>query len=257
MEKRGLISFIVILSLAIMLFLLQFGKAEEDETLVESVEKDRILVIRGTGFNRLRVNESLTLISDIKIEIIDIEGFQWTSLVHNLSRRPGRSVIKKCLSFTIVDTPTEALGSRLTKMLTDEVNKGAILTVIGGPFAFGKGGYRDTPFEEILPVKSKGEWDIIKLDKPEPMKAGIKCSEIFPLEWDSMPTVEYLHDVILKEGADVLIKAGDYPILTRMKVGEGYSYAFTGVLFGTDKNGFWEWRDWSKFVFMLIKGGSS
>lgn len=229
--------------------------AEDKEN--SSDPQERILIFRGAGFQRLGVREAAALLKDHNVETSDITGFRWRRLGHSLTRRPSRRTIGQCRSIALIDIHNQALGSRLPGQLMETVKKGATLSVFGGPFAFGKGEYKGSLLEELLPAKSVGVWDTVKLDKPQPMLASEECRKTFPVDWSTPPTVEFMQKVELKKEAEVLIEAGGLPVLSRWNVGKGFVYAFTGLPFGTDEKGFWNWSEWPKFLSMVFEGTSA
>ena len=218
-----------------------------------SASRDSAMVLRGLGFSRMRVAEALALVEDFEVELADTAGFRWTRVGYGLSRRPGARAIRRCASYTLFGMHVQSLGSRLPRLVEESIRQGARLCVFGGPNAFGKGAYSGTALEALLPVRCKGPWDTVKFDEPRPFTVSAACRQRFPLDWDPPPTVQYAHDVDLAPEAEVLIRAGEHPILVRRSLGQGNVYAFTGLCYGTDPNGFWAWPQWPQFLALLMR----
>jgi hypothetical protein len=215
------------------------------------------LVLRGMGFNRLRVAELLESLPAEKVETIDLQSglvFGGSRSADSLSRYPGDHVLAGIQGFLLADVAAGVFGERLMERMIGRVQAGARLVVLGGIGAYGKGHYRGSRLEEVLPVTAADNpWDIFNAGaalRLEPTKRG---KELLPLAWEDAPTVRYLHRTELREGAEVLVTAGGQPVLSRRKVGQGYGYAFTGAPFGVDPQAFWKWADWPTLIRTLLQ----
>ena len=115
------------------------------------------------------------------------------------------------------------------------VRNGGTLVVGGGPFAYGCGGYTGSFIEEMLPVTT----------------FPFDCRPACEADPDGRTAVAFsagdaklfwIHKLPVKPGAEVLLKAGDDPLLVRGRYGHGTVYAFLGAPIGDearDAKAFW------------------
>ena len=219
---------------------------EWEQTLPpDAPDMRRVLVFGGVGFNRLDLTALTKHWPEHQVKFVPIRGFQWRRPSPSLAYYPGPIAVEKADAFYIAGVPASAVGSRLTGMIEKRVRQGATLIVLGGPEGFGKGGYADSPLEKLLPVTSGGPFDVKPMPEPTPLQPTAEAPDaIKSLSWSDKPLVHYYHEVTLKEGAEVILKAGDLPVLMRAALGEGRAYAFTVPAFGPEVGAYWTWRDW-------------
>ncbi|MFA5810389.1 MAG: glutamine amidotransferase, partial [Thermoleophilia bacterium] len=160
------------------------------------------------------------------------------------------------------------------KNLREYVYRGGTLFVVGGARAFGHGGYKNTFLADILPVevtkydleKAVGEAQLITVASSHELTKGVLIPRKAPEDPFSFANVSgaaetsprnvYYHKVRVKPRATVLLTAGDQPILTVWKFGQGTVYAMTGTPLGElPKDGgvpWWEWEGWKTILDRII-----
>lgn len=125
---------------------------------------------------------------------------------------------------------SKVLPNRL-ESISAYVKSGGGLVMIGGYMTFqgieGKARYAGSPIEDVLPVTLLHHDDRVEApqgvaphvgDPGHAMLAGV------PAEW---PALLGYNQVAAKPGAEVLVRAGDDPLLVAGQVGKGRSVAFT------------------------------
>ena len=147
-----------------------------------------------------------------------------------------------------------AIGDIGFEMICDYVEQGGNLLVIGGPYAFGNGEFEDTRFLEVLPVILSGPFDLkwagkgkswaLKSVKPShPVLKGVSFAQ--------NPRVFWHHFVTPKADTEVVLKAGDKPVLILGRYGKGKVAVLTLSPTGLGAEGetqWWDWEGWPQLV---------
>jgi len=140
--------------------------------------------------------------------------------------------------------------------LRDFVEQGGGLLVLGGYWTLGRGGFRESVLEEVLPVNLS-----VGGDREEiiPLEGGVSALEATAqapeaargLAWQVRPSVHYVHRVEAKPDAEVWARAGQRPMLIAGKFGKGRVIVWAGTIHGRFAEGetpFWQWHDWPKLL---------
>lgn len=155
----------------------------------------------------------------------------------------------------ILESPDAAAFSPSEQeMLRDYVKAGGGILVLGGYYSYGKGRWEGTTLGGIMPVKTKGPWDLVEV------KAALEPSAPNPrlkdLALPGPPRAVWVHDVEPLPGAPILATAGGKPLLVASPAGPGKVLCFTGTILGyEDKAGgtpFWKWDQYPAFLQSLI-----
>lgn len=116
------------------------------------------------------------------------------------------------------------------ELIKEYVEQGGAFGMIGGYMTFmgieGKGCYRGTPLEEILPVRMKDHDD--RRELPQGFQIRLRAEEhpvTAGLDGD-WPCLLGYNQTEAKEGAEVLISCGQDPILALGEYGEGRTFAW-------------------------------
>ena len=208
-----------------------------------------LLCARGPGFSTMRINSVLDLVPEQRVTRLE---FKWMKDNYRLSEYPGEYLVPLYGGYLFAGVPYQAIGPRLTAFVEQGVRDGANLLVMGGPYAFGKGGYGDTPFEALLPVRSIEPFEVRMFGEPERLEPTQASRESLAMDWANPPTLHYYHDLELAEDAEVLITAGTEPILVRRSLGEGHVYAFLGFSAGRDPKGYTSHPDWPGLLAGIV-----
>ncbi|MBU4211102.1 MAG: hypothetical protein KKD33_00805, partial [Verrucomicrobia bacterium] len=150
------------------------------------------------------------------------------------------------------------IGDTGMEMIKDYCKYGGNLLVLGGPFAYGNGGYKGTALDEILPVLSQGPFDLKAVDgvmKWTPGQKMIKTGSLDALK------PGYIHYVKVKPAAKVLLTCGEDPFLVAGAYGDGTVMCITGTPLGSSD--FCNTPQWQEVLANILdysglkkKGGS-
>jgi len=158
-------------------------------------------------------------------------------------------------TIVLSDVNYKAIGDIGFEMICDYVEQGGSLLVTGGPYAFGNGEFEGTRFLDVLPVRLSGpfdlkwagkgkSWALKPADSTHPILKGISFAQ--------NPRVFWHHFVTPKEGAEVVLKAGEKPLLILGRYGKGKVAVLTLSPTGVAAEGevaWWDWEGW----FPLVK----
>jgi hypothetical protein len=229
----------------------------------EATEGGDCLVFRGLAFERYRLSEALAATGEKKIRKYSLLNWRSPPEARNtfkLDRLPSSATVARARSIILVDMPAGPDGilpDFLLRQMADRVRAGGRLIVLGGLLTLEKGNYQGTPLEPVLPVELSA--DVWRLrPRPEPVPLQPQSEELAAgLAWEPAPCVLYRHDLPLREGTEVLLKAGDQPLLVKRSYGEGEVFVFLGAPCGTAARAlrFWEWPHWPTFLARVIAPG--
>lgn len=155
----------------------------------------------------------------------------------------------------ILESPDAAAFSPSEQeMLRDYVKAGGGILVLGGYYSYGKGRWEGTTLGELMPVKTKGPWDLTQVAAP--LVVGAQSPALQGLDFAAGPRVVWAHDVEPLPGAPLLLTAGGKPLLIASPPGQGKVLCFTGTILGyEDQAGgvpFWKWDKYPAFLQSLI-----
>jgi uncharacterized membrane protein len=154
-----------------------------------------------------------------------------------------------CDVVVIGDVSAAALGDTAMEMLSDYVQHGGRLLVLGGPLAYGSGGYRGSLLEKVLPVVSGGPFDLQPCASPGPTEAAGALAGIAPYEFSKDNWVH--RGVTVKPDAQVLLKVGATPLVVEGRSGQGTAVCVLATPVGPQ-----DWcasRQWREALERLVK----
>jgi uncharacterized membrane protein len=242
-----------------------------------------VLYIEGTPrleqkFLRLSLDAS----RDIKVETVRIDPQHVTETkpadLDDLLKPPGKYDV-----YILGDIDSTAFTNQELKDLSDSIEAGKGLIMLGGFHTFGPGGYYETKLADVLPVvmdrleRQNPEDDTIRPDVhlhglvrmvPTPRQLGhfvmtlAAGAEANKAAWDKLPQLDganLFSDARLKRGASVLAEADgkeENPLLVTQVYGKGRVIAFAG-------DSTWRWwmhgfqsahkRFWRQIVLWLAR----
>jgi uncharacterized membrane protein len=218
-------------------------------------EKTRanIVVVNGIDYRDYLIKESLSnyqagkvLYHDIKLDV---------NLLPKVTARPVDIItadeLKTAGLFVMTNAPAPAIAPETRQLLKAHINDGMSLLIMGGLFSLGKGQYVGTELEEIAPVDVKDKWDVKKLDKALAIKPAQGVVFSSDIKWEQLPSVLFYHDVKLKEGDEVWLRAGNIPVLVVRKQGKGRTAAWLSAPLGIAPEGvlpYWQWESYPKLM---------
>jgi hypothetical protein len=235
-----------------------------DEDASVASKRDRHLLFNGIAFNRYDIAGALKAagVHENEIREFTIENPKPALTPENkffIDKLPGSAALAKAKTCVFVDCPfgpRSIIPAVTQKAIVENVRRGMRLVVFGGLYALGKGYYENSVLADSLPVGIKGPWELKKL--PKPLLVAPVSGAFADLDWRRQPAVEYLHDLKLKKGAEILLKAGEKPLLVRSKLGKGEILIFLGAPCGVSPRNsrnplFWKWSQWEKLVGEILK----
>jgi hypothetical protein len=165
---------------------------------------------------------------------------------------PPASTIDEYAIIILGDVNIESVRPMMSR-LAAYVRNGGVLLVTGGPFAYGCGGYTGTLLDSMLPVESKpfdlrpalGDQDF---NKPLPFR-GEK------IEKSTAPELYWIHKVKVKNNSQVLLKAGELPLLVAGTYDKGKVLVFLGAPLGTAPDGgrpYWDSVEYVKIMQNIL-----
>ncbi|MBI2190771.1 MAG: hypothetical protein HYU36_02150 [Planctomycetes bacterium] len=153
------------------------------------------------------------------------------------------------------------LDSASQHRLRDFVAQGGGLLVLGGYWTLGKGGFRDSPLEDLLPVNLfAGDplHEISPATDPQDPSRGLALlptaqapESVRQLPWLVRPAVRQAHHVQEKTDAQVWVRAGTRPLLVTGSFGKGRVAVWAGTVHGRfrmEETPFWEWHGWPLLI---------
>lgn len=233
----------------------------DKEQIVSSEKKDLYLLFQGFSFDYYKIDPALRTagVATNEIRNYDLDCWRATSYPENTfkyNKLPGSDPLGRANAIVLIDAPREPgniLPEFLLKDIIQSVTNGAKLVIFGGLFTLEKGGYKNSILEKFLPVKLENPWQVKESEKAMPISpVAAKYRE---LDWSAKPCVYYYHDLKLQNDAEVLLKAGDKPLLVSGKLGKGEILVFLGTVCGppsTDPPVFWKWEHWPELVSLII-----
>lgn len=152
-----------------------------------------------------------------------------------------------------IDAPV--LGEKWLKMLRDFVDQGGGIVVLGGEWAYTRGGYTGTPLAEMLPVEMSNEYPIPVDRAGAPLKAESGSNLPSDLAFEKAPRSFYSHTLTPKNGAKVELRVGERAAIVSGSFGNGRVVACALTIHGKPPEGtlaFWEWQDWPRMLGNVV-----
>ncbi len=146
-----------------------------------------------------------------------------------------------------VDLSHSTLAQR--QLLRDYVLDGGRLIVLGGSQTLGQGGFYNTFVADILPVDLAGPYEVVALQPP------VALGGAPGQPWEGGPSVFWMHQVGVREGADILAWAGKDPIVITWTRGRGRVTVFAGTTLGggdAAPTPFWKTDAWGRLLARLL-----
>jgi hypothetical protein len=193
-------------------------------------EKPQVLYLKGLLTPDYRLEPALRQVSP---EVTIKEGFHYNggTFGWGLDYFPyDYDALMSNDLIIIGDINASALNETGIEMLKDYCEHGGNLLVLGGPYAYGDGGYQSTQLAQLLPVVCRGAFDL------QPAGAGTVKSalpaQVLPPAQVQALAPQYLNLVTAKPGAQVLLSYGGRPLLVQGTFGEGKVYCLTAPPLG-------------------------
>ena len=174
------------------------------------------------------------------------------SVLHNFPK--SWDEIAQYTMLLLTDTDPRGLGFTGRALVKAWVEQGGTLIVTGGPYAFGKGLTKGTVLGDIYPIEAL-PWDLIPGGTFSATNATPSGCPIY----NGTSGSYYIHRTTVKQGAHVVLRCKDRPVLAYQKVGLGKVVVFTGTALENDGKvkPFWTdpaWSQWSaRFLQSMVR----
>jgi len=233
----------------------ELPSAPPKKPLADGPSGQRAVVFRGVSFQRLRVSEIVKRLGATDLAVFTMQIGLSLSAENRffLDRMPSVLSPERPTLILLADLPlgpNRAVPPFLLEKIRDDVQRGATLLILGGPFTLGKGCFRGTCLEDILPVELGGPWELVRAPRPRPLRAAEPSLSTL-LDDPNPPVVFYYHQVQPRQGARIIAYAGHGPVMFERSYGRGRVVVFGGAPLGTSteqRRGFWQWPRWPEFV---------
>ncbi|MDD5705684.1 MAG: glutamine amidotransferase, partial [Kiritimatiellae bacterium] len=117
------------------------------------------------------------------------------------------------------DVSASCLGEVALEMLKDYCAHGGSLLVLGGPFAYGSGGYQATVLNDMLPVICRRNYSLTPAGNGK-LQGAFPADRVPPKVWQVLRP-SYINQVTAKPDARVLLACGVSPLIAMGKYGDG------------------------------------
>jgi uncharacterized membrane protein len=183
--------------------------------------------------------------------------------MHNtLSGYPSKWEDLYCHRAVVLNNvPASAVTVVGTMMLKEYVQDGGCLVMMGDTHSLSlrmlSGGWDSSLLAPLLPVTLPS--DLVYGGGPLTMVPQTESLRQADLDWSSAPYTLYCHKAIVNPEAEVLVAAGEVPLVVQRKVGKGRIVVLLCAVLGEkmpDATGvpFWEWKDWPTLMAAVLAG---
>lgn len=153
----------------------------------------------------------------------------------------------------ITDMEARMLAPQQLAWLDEYVKRGGHLLLLGGPYAYGCGGWEDNPLvNDLLPV-TLHRHDLKKVGAAPLQPQGVLVKTI---DWSkNSPVAVWLHQAAPKPGATVLMTANGAPAIVTGAYGKGKVTAVLAAPLGdapAGKTAFWNAPAWPTLMTVLV-----
>jgi len=225
-------------------------------------KKNTILIFQGISSNEYRVADALKKLKGYSIREYWVD-ILYSGVARNrfkMKKFPGSITMSRSKLIIFVDVPVgpNCLPNYFLSRLEEWVKEGGILITLGGPFSYGKGMYKGTILEKILPVNITGPWEVKKATSPLVIKPVESYLEKFTHQIKiDRPAVYYYHNLTMKEGVKVFITSEQgIPLWVYWNYGKGKVISFIGTVMGMTRENtvlFTEWTHWPELLREIVK----
>ena len=213
-----------------------------------------MLELRGLHYRDFHISEAA-----VRGGILEIRGSYFTSSYSGNSLSYLPASFEEMFENDLVvmnDVDAACLTDFGQEALAEFVEAGGSLLVLGGPYAFGRGGYTDNRLADILPVEeSENPFDLKENKPPALIKIAATAQILKGTRLNAPGYCYWLHAVKPKAGAGVEMTAGTEPFLICGRYGKGKITVVAGSMLGatTKKQpGFWETDEWVDTLSRVI-----
>lgn len=158
-----------------------------------------------------------------------------------------------CDLVVVANLSAAALGDTAMEMLCDYAKHGGTLLILGGPLAYGSGGYGGSLLESVLPVLSGGPFDLQPCPSTGVALGSGPLAGIAPYSFSDQ---NHVHRATVKPGAEVWLRVGATPLVAVAPLGEGRAICVLATPVG---QGNWcasrQWREALELILREARAG--
>ena len=149
----------------------------------------------------------------------------------------------------IANADLRTIGPMGKRILRDYLRSGRGMLVLGGKAAYASGGWRGSVMEDVLPVRlSESPRDIEKLENGR-LKQGDPHWITEGLDLSMKPRTDFINKVVgVKQGATVLLYAGNRPFLVIWEKDDYRVACILGTPYGSGEAIYFGWDGWNGLV---------
>lgn len=184
-------------------------------------------------------------------------GYSWKYWIgHRIDYFPAN--LDELLTYDVVvlaDLPQDPLTPEKRQMLADFVKQGGGLLVLGGPYAYGAGAWKDSPLEPLLPVQVGKAFDLIPVEGDARLIFTATGKQRLGKLPADLGIATWRHNATPRKGTDVWLTAGGQPFAVAGKAGNGRVIAILGAPIGeapAEKTVCWESPHWAEFLVRVM-----
>ena len=214
------------------------------------LQPSRTWLVGGLGSDWFQLTRTFKLLHrDNETEVTWVDKKSPTAVINGLPEDMSTLLFRNNL-ICLCNVPMNVMPLTLKSAIREYVRRGGGLLVLGGHQGYERGCWQGSFLEEIMPVEvaATAPDGLIDLGSGLQISPGTippDCLAAIPLK--DLPYVRYLHKVKLKPGAQVLMKAGEYPFIVGWHSGKGRVVCVLGRAEGTmpkEHLPFWQWQYW-------------
>jgi len=161
-----------------------------------------------------------------------------------------------CRAVVLNNVPAKAVTIVGALMLKDYVQDGGCVVLMGDTHSFAAGGWDKSVLAPLLPVTLAADG---RVHPPAPLVLSPQAEGLrkLGLDWAAQPYTLYYHQATVKPEAQVLVAAGEVPLVVAGPAGQGRVVVLLNAVLGEKTPQaagvpFWEWPDWPRLMAALL-----
>ena len=209
----------------------------------------RGLVVAGLGTDWYRLSDACKLLHrDMETHVAWVSKPSRTALVAGLPENAAE-LFEYCF-LCLGNVSMNALPLKHKNAICEYVRRGGALVTLGGHQAYGRGAWRGSLIEDVLPVTPARTPAEGFVTFPAGCRLSVPPDDVSWLQWiraEPMPYVHNLHRAVVKPAATVFMRAGEEAFLVGGEFGRGRVVCVLGRASGDPVEGqtpFWAWNAW-------------
>jgi hypothetical protein len=219
--------------------------------------------VRGVFSHRDRLDEALARVKGARVTFSSLDNGR-VACGEKLSEKnvcclTGFPTPRQLAQTDVVlldDIPAPAFTREQRRQLLAFVENGGSLLVLGGWYALSKGNYEGSFLEEALPISVVQQSYLLRLRGTE--QRIRPTAEFTRLLGGAVPdfgtagAVEWMNHLQLKPGAQVLLTAGERPLLIAGHCGKGRVAVWAGAHAGAPSTPYWQSAVWPAVLGRVV-----